>query len=77
MKDNRLTDMRYDLMMMAERESMKLWRLARKAKEHGVSSTVVQSIREEADIMHNTMTAYPERLLDWDFKYKYKYAFHC
>lgn len=72
---NRLESIRYDLIMMAEREAMKLWRLARKAQEHGVSNECINNIREEAFIMHDTMRSYPERLLNWDFKYNYKYAF--
>lgn len=73
--DKRLETMRNELKEMAIREAIKLWRLARRAEKHGVSKEVINDIREEGFIMNNTMTSYPDRLLEWNFKYKYKYAF--
>lgn len=72
---NRLDSIRYDLIMMAEREAMKLWRLARKAQEHSVSNECINNIREEAFIMHNTMRSYPDRLLNIYLMERFKYAF--
>lgn len=72
---NRLESIRYDLIMMAERESMKLFRLARKSQEHGLSNECINNIREEGFIMHDTMKAYPERLLNTNLMERFKYAF--
>lgn len=64
-----------ELVQMAEREATHLWRLARKAEEHGVSPDTVAAIREEADYCHRILTASPARMVEWDFQYKMKYAF--
>lgn len=71
----RLEQMREQLISMAEAEALKLWRIARKAEEHGCSVELVCSMRREANWLHNEGTAYPDRLLDWKFKYEFKYAF--
>ena len=71
----RLEKMREQLISMAEAEALKLWRIARKAEEHGCSVELVCSMRREANWLHNEGTAYPDRLLDWKFKYEFKYAF--
>lgn len=70
-----LRDLRYQLTEMIEKEAMNLSRLARKAQEHGVREEVVREIREEAWRLRENAKAYPERILNWDFEYKTKYAF--
>lgn len=60
---------------MAEKEAMRLYRLAWRAKAHGCKPETVEAIRNEARWLHETATAYPERLLRWQFEYEFKYAF--
>lgn len=60
---------------MAEKEAMRLYRLAWRAKAHGCKPETVEAIRNEARWLHDTATAYPERLLRWQFEYEFKYAF--
>lgn len=71
----RIQDMRDELKEMAEKEAVRLWRLARRAEKKGCSGTLVAEIREEANWLHTTAQAYPERMLSWDFEYKHKYSF--
>lgn len=71
----RLIEIRYTLIGMAESESMKLFRLAWKAKKHGCSERLVEEIRSEARWLHETAAAYPERLITWDFEHNFKFAF--
>lgn len=59
----------------AEKEAYRLWRIARRALKHKCSQRLVNEIREEANWLHTTAQAYPERLLEWNFEYKFKYAF--
>lgn len=59
----------------AEKEAYRLWRIARRALKHKCSQQLVNEIREEANWLHTTAQAYPERLLEWNFEYKFKYAF--
>lgn len=66
-----LRDMRQDLKEMLEAEATRLYRLARRMEEHGVSADKVRKCREEADEFH--MSSYPERVLD-PFR-KWSYAF--
>lgn len=73
--DKRFREMRYELVDMAKAEAYRLWRLARKANEHGCSNELVAAIREEANWLHTTGRSYPERLLGWQFQYEFKYAF--
>ena len=68
-----LREIRWQLREMADKEAMKLWRLARNLQKRGGSAETVAAIREEASQLH--MTAYPERLIAWDAEYKFKYAF--
>ena len=70
-----LRDLRYQLAEMIEKEAMNLSRLARKAREHGVRDEVITEILEEAYTLRQNARAYPERILEWDFEYKTKYAF--
>ena len=58
-KLNELIRIRRELVRMAQREAYHLWRLARKAEEHGVSSNTVAAIREEADYCYRTLTVNP------------------
>lgn len=71
----KLKEMREQLKQLAEAEAMKLWRIARRAQKHGCSAELVQKIREEANWLHTTGQAYPDRLLEWEFEYKFKFAF--
>lgn len=68
-----LREIRWQIREMAEKEAEKLWRLARNLQKRGGSAETVTAIREEASQLH--MTVYPERLIAWDAKYKFKYAF--
>lgn len=70
-----IRDIKWQLREIAEKEAMNLYRLARKAQEHGVSDSVVAEIREEARNLERNGVAYPERILDWKFEYETKYAF--
>lgn len=72
---NRLQSMRFELADMAKAEAMKLWRLARRAEKKNCSLELVTAICEEANWLHTTGTAYPERILSWKFEYEFKYAF--
>lgn len=60
---------------MAEKEASQLFRLAWRAKAHGCKPETVEAIRNEARWLHETATAYPDRLLRWEFEYDFKYAF--
>lgn len=66
---------RNELTHIVEQEATNLYRLARKAREHGVDPNTVNEITEEANHLHRTLTTYPERILEWDFEYNTKYAF--
>lgn len=70
-----LEKIRNRLKEMSEREAMRLFRLARRAKVHGCKPETVEAIRNEAMWLHTTGTAYPDRLIDWKFEYDFKYAF--
>ena len=72
---NDLTKLHYELKEQARQEAYKLWRLARRCKEHGVSQKTIDEIRNEAHHCHTTLTAYPERMVAWDFEYRMKWAF--
>ncbi len=67
-----LRDVRDDLRELLEAEATRLYRLARKMEEHGVSAEEVHKCREEANEFH--MCNYPERVLD-PFR-KWSYAFY-
>lgn len=70
-----LRKIREQLKAMAETEATKLYRLAWRAEAHGCKRETITAIREEARWLHETAQAYPDRLLDWEFEYKFKYAF--
>ena len=67
----RLGEMRAELLDIAEREAMKLFRLARRCVAHGVSANIISDIRNEAFELHTT--GYPERLLDPCKTWKYAF----
>lgn len=69
--NKQLNEIREQLEEIAACEAMKLFRMARRLKEHGGTEETVNAIREEARELY--ATAYPERLLD-PFK-TWKYAF--
>ena len=73
MKD--LKAIRKQLEEKTDREARRLWRIARRALKHGCSQELANAIREEANWLHTTAKAYPERLIEWEFEYKFKYAF--
>jgi len=60
---------------MAKKEAYKLWRLAWKAQRHGCSAETVEAIREEARTLYTEMAAYPDRLIYWKTKNRFKFAF--
>jgi hypothetical protein len=66
-----ITNIRYQLIEISEKEATKLYRLANNLKKHGGSAEAVTKIREEASELH--LNAFPERILD-PFK-KWEYAF--
>lgn len=70
-----LEAIRNQLIEKADKEAHRLWRIARRAWKHGCSQQLINAIREEANWLHTTAKAHPERLLEWDFEYKFKYAF--
>lgn len=69
-----LDEIRYQLESMMEKEHLKLCRLWWRAKRHGCSEETLRKIADERDWMYSN-SAYPERIIAWDFKYKFKYAF--
>ena len=70
-----LMEIRRTLVDMAEKEATKLYRLARNLQKRGGSAEVIARIREEAFELH--MSAYPERLIAGDARYRFQYAFRC
>lgn len=70
-----LIEIRQRLMDLAECEAAKLYRLARKAQEHNCDKSTVCLIREEATWLHTTAQAYPDRVIQFVFDYKFKFAF--
>lgn len=71
----RINEIRQELKEMAEQEATRLYRLARRALEKGCGQELVNAIREEANWLHTTAQAYPDRLVEWQFEYNFKYAF--
>lgn len=74
-RGKRLDVIREELINMAGEEANFLWRIARKAYEHGCSPKLVKKIRDEANWCHETAKAYPDRLIYWKTEYEMKYAF--
>lgn len=70
-----LKEIRRNLTEIARVESMKLFRLAKRAEKHGCSEKLVAEIREEARWIWNIGDSSPEMLLSWEFKYRVKFAF--
>ena len=75
MMTKRLDDIYHELSEMAEREAIKVWRMARRAEAKGVSPKLVNEIREEGWQLYSNYKTYPDRLLDWKTKSELKYAF--
>lgn len=71
----RINEIRQELKEMAEKEATKLFRLAWRAEEHGCKRETVEAIRDEARWLHETAQAYPDRIVHWEFEYKFKFAF--
>lgn len=69
-----LKEIRRALGVLAEREAIKLWRLAREAQKRGLSEELVNEIREEGWLCHG-MRDDPDRMMNWKFEYEVKYAF--
>lgn len=66
---------RNELREMAEKEAMKLFRLARRAVEHSCSRELVAGIRDEAYELHTISCYDTGRLIGFEFEYTHKYAF--
>lgn len=70
--NSELKNIKNQLKEISEKESMKLFRIARRLEKHGGSSETILEIRNEAFELHDT--AYPERLIDdrkiWKFAFK-------
>ena len=73
--DKRLKEIRWKLMDMAQQEATQLFRLARRSQRHGCKRETVEKIRTEARWLHEVGVTCPERLIDFDFEYKFHYAF--
>jgi hypothetical protein len=71
---DRINEMRTELIEMARKEAHNLFRIARKADDHGAHKTAIE-IREEAWELYTTYEAYPERIIEWNFPRKHKHAF--
>lgn len=63
------------LKVMAEDESMRLFRLARRAEKHGCSAQLVNAIREEGRWLNTECQSYPDRIVYWKTEYDKKYVF--
>lgn len=74
-RGKRVDEIRKELIEMAKKEAQFLWRMARKAEEHGCSADLIKEIMGEAGWCCITSTAYPERLVDRNIAYDLKYAF--
>lgn len=72
-----LNAIRRKLKGMAEKEAQRLFRLARRAAAHGCRPETLEKIMVEAWWLHETATAYPDRLLRQQFEHEMKYAFKC
>lgn len=62
-----LEAIRNQLKEKADKEAHRLWRISRRAWKRGCSQQLINAIRAEANWLHTTATAYPERLLEWEF----------
>lgn len=68
----RINDIRNELRSIADAEATKLWRLARRAQEHGCSALVVRLIRAEGTQLSRMN---PEDILNpfiyWAYAFKF------
>lgn len=70
-----LERIRCELETLAHNEERRLFRLARKAIEHGCTQTLVDEIKREAwDMYHFRMGSCTERMLNPFILYEYKHA---
>ena len=74
-RGKRLDYITQELIDMAFKEAIFLWRMARNAKKHGCSEELVADIREEAFWCYKVAKAYPDRLIHWGREYDMRYAF--
>lgn len=68
-----LQEIRCELQEICNKEAYRLWRQARRMRNHGVSAELVQKCSNEAFELFNT--GYPERILEIDYEYKVQFAF--
>lgn len=71
----RFKELRAELKSLAEQESTKWFRIARKAEQKGCSRDLVNGIRKEAFWLHSEASAYPERLISPELEYGHRYIF--
>lgn len=67
--------LREQLTVEIDKEFYALCRMKWNAKKHGCSEELFREIEKEAWELYQNCRAYPERVLMWDLKYKFKYAF--
>lgn len=72
---NDINQLRFELRLAIQKECIKLWRLKRTMETKNCSRESIQEVEREAWDLYHNFTAYPERLLNSLFEYKYKYAF--
>ena len=71
--EKELRKIRQNLIEKSEKEATKLYRLAWKAQAHGCKRETIYQIREEARWLHETGTAYPERIISPYTQFKYAF----
>lgn len=71
---DRINEMRTELIEIARKEAHNLFRLARRAHEHGADK-IANEMQDEAWLLYTTIEAYPERLVEYGLSYKTKHAF--
>lgn len=75
MMTERLETIYNELSELAEREAVKVWRMARRAEAKGCSAMLVNEIREEGHKLDTSYKTNPGWFLDWRTKSFLKYAF--
>ena len=71
---DRIKEIRNELYEINRKEAHNLFRLARRAHEHGADK-VANELQDEAWLLYTTCEAYPERLVAYELQYKTKHAF--
>lgn len=68
----RINEIRNELRIIAEKEATKIYRLARKAKQHGCTERLVMMIQEEG---HQLNRMNPEDIMNpfifWQYAFKF------